>query len=127
MKEIVRFDADGDQPAEKLLQHRRIVVDAAEQDAPALGPCVQAVEDYADTLEAPAFDVREDYARTVVGRMVKTILAPFGYEVTRQKGLPKKWRGRYFASASCYRLTGRAVMRVVRRLEEIPADEGKGG
>lgn len=97
------------------------MTEAAEQGKPALGPCVQMIEDYAATLTTPSFDIQKDFERTVVGRMVKAILEPFGYRVTTQKDLPKQWKGRYFSSASCYALSApeEATMRVIKKIEEI--------
>lgn len=94
---------------------------AADQNKPALGPCVQMVENYAATLTTPSFDIENDFERTVVGRMVKAILEPFGYRVTTQKDLPKQWKGRYFSSASCYALSApdEAVMRIVKKVEAV--------
>ena len=97
------------------------MIEAADQNKPALGPCVHMIEAYAATLTTPSFDIQKDFERTVVGRMVKAILEPFGYRVTTQKDLPKCWKGQYFSSASCYALSAPegAVMRVVKKIEEI--------
>ncbi len=97
------------------------MIEAADQNRPALGPCVQMVENYAATLTAPSFDIQKDFERTVVGRMVKAILEPFGYRVTTQKDLPKQWKGQYFSSASCYALSApaEATMCVCKRIEEV--------
>ncbi len=97
------------------------MLEAADQNKPALGPCVHMIEDYAAALAAPSFDIQKDFERTVVGRMVKAILEPFGYRVTTQKDLPKQWKGNYFSSASCYALSApeEATLRVVKKIEEI--------
>lgn len=95
------------------------MLEAADQGKPALGPCVSMIETYAATLTAPSFDIQNGFERTVVGRMVKTILEPFGYRVTIQKDLPKNWKGTYFSSASCYSLSAPASMRVVKTIVEI--------
>lgn len=74
----------------------------AEQDKPALGPCALQIEAYATTLDEPSFDIKKGYNRTVVGRMVKTILKASGYYPTKRKALPKELQGQYFSSAYCY-------------------------
>ena len=94
------------------------MVDASESGKPALSPCVNIVEDYFDNQKAPTFDLKDGFTRTVVGRMVKTILAPFGYEPSVQKDLPKAIGARYFTSASCYVKTGIASMRIVKTIVE---------
>ena len=94
------------------------MVDATEAGRPALSPCVNRIEDYYDKQNAPNFDLKDGFTRTVVGRMVKTILAPFGYEPSVQKDLPRAVGARYFTSASCYTKTGIASMRIVKTIVE---------
>ena len=97
------------------------MAEAADQNKPALGPCVQMVVQYCGTLAQPSFDIQNDFERTVVGRMVKAVLEPFGYRVTTQKDLPKRWKGRYFSSASCYALSApeEAVMKIVKAVRPV--------
>jgi hypothetical protein len=51
--------------------------------------------------------------------MAKTVLAPFGFESTTQKDLPKAFKGKYFTSASCYSKSATATMQITRRIEPI--------
>ena len=53
--------------------------------------------------------------------MAKTILRPFGYEVTTKKDLPKGSKGKYFKSASCYKFNPNvpATMKVARAVVPI--------
>lgn len=95
------------------------MIDASEAGKPALSACVDKTEAYFDSLTSPTLDLNDGFTRTVIGRMVKTILNPFGYEVTVQKDLPKASRGKYFTSASCYAKTGSATMNVIRTIAEI--------
>lgn len=95
------------------------MIDASEAGKPALAACVDETEAYFDSLTNPAIDLNDGFTRTAVGRMIKTILNPFGYEVTVQKDLPKASRGKYFTSASCYAKTGTATMKVVRTIAEV--------
>lgn len=94
------------------------MIDFAERGKPALAGCVSDVEIYFDRLQNPAIDLRDPFTRTVIGRMVKTVLEPFGYLPTVQKIFPKGCTTKYFSSASCYKLTGSATMCVVKRIEE---------
>jgi hypothetical protein len=102
------------------------MIEAADTGKPALLGCVDLLEecfDY-DPPMFPTFDFRDDFTRTVVGRMVKSILAPFGYLVlepnTRaQKDFPKSAGVRYFKSASCYEKTGPAVLEVRKHIGKV--------
>lgn len=90
----------------------------ADQEKPALAGCVLELEKFFNDMSNPTIDFNDGFTRTVVGRMVKTILAPLGYVVTKQKDFPKNKKGTYFTSASCYALTGVASMHIVKRVEE---------
>jgi len=95
------------------------MIDASEAGKPALSACVDEIEAFFDSQQNPTLDLTDGFTRTVVGRMIKTILAPFGYEVTVQKDLPKASKGKYFTSASCYTKSGTATMKVVRTIAEV--------
>lgn len=103
-----------------LSQDQNIIsmVDASEAGKPALSACVNVVEDFFDNKKDPTIDLKDDFTRTVIGRMVKTILDPFGYEPTVQKDFSKAIGAKYFKSASCYKKTGNPSMCVVRTIEE---------
>jgi hypothetical protein len=74
---------------------------------------------YYNSLSNPTIDFNENYPRTVVGKMAKTILKPFCYRPTIQRNLPRECgEVEYFTSASCYELSAPATMRVVKRIEE---------
>lgn len=94
------------------------MIDASEAGKPALSACVDEIEAFFDNQQNPTVDLKDGFTRTAVGRMVKSILAPFGYEVTVQKDLPKAYKGKYFTSASCYAKTGTATMKVTRTITE---------
>lgn len=76
-------------------------------------------EDFYDSLSVPTINLNDGFTRTAIGRMIKTVLAPFGYQVTVQKDLPKASKGKYFTSASCYKKTGTATMKVIRIIVDI--------
>lgn len=97
------------------------MIEFAESGKPALAGCVAQVEAFIDRLPQPTIDLHDDFTRMAIGRMVKAVLEPFGYRPTTQKIFPKSCGAMYFRSASCYRLSAPAVMRVVKRIEEIPA------
>ena len=71
---------------------------------PALMANVNKIEDYISNLgENSTFDLSNNFNRMGVGRMVKTILALFGY--TPIPDSKKSFNSKYFRSASCYELT----------------------
>ena len=73
---------------------------------PALMASVEEIETYIDKRgENATIDLKEDFNRQGVGKMQKTILAPFGY--TPIKNSQKSFKAKYFRTASCYELTDR--------------------
>ena len=98
------------------------MVEFADQGKPALAGCVFELENYFDDMNSKTIDFNDGFTRTVIGRMIKTILEPFGYLVTKQKDFTKNRKGKYFTSASCYALTGPAFMHIVKRVEELKKD-----
>jgi hypothetical protein len=97
------------------------MIDFSEAEKPALAGCVHEIEFWFDSLPSSAIDFNDDFTRTAVGRMVKTILKPFGYEVTTQKDLTKGFKGKYFTSASCYQFNKNApaTMKIARAVVPI--------
>lgn len=91
----------------------------ADNGKPALAGCVDVIETFFDNKTAPTIDLKDGFTRTVIGRMVKAVLTPFGYVPTIQKNLPKNCQTKYFTSASCYEMTGSASLQIVKRIEEI--------
>ncbi len=114
-------NADARKIFDFLNQDENIIkmVEFAEQGKPALAGCIFELEDYFDQMQSPIIDFNDGFTRTVVGRMVKTILEPFGYCVTKQKDFTKNKKGKYFTSASCYALTGPATMQIIKTVAEI--------
>jgi len=95
------------------------MIDSVENKKPALAGCVNELETYYETLQSREIDLMDNFTRTVIGRMVKAILNPFGYIPTVQKSFPKSNRPKYFRSASCYEKNGIASMQVVKRIEPV--------
>lgn len=95
------------------------MIDASESGKPAITPVATNIEHF--FLESKQSTLDDDFTKQAVGRMVKTILAPFGYVVDRQKNLPKNARATKFTSAAVYRFDQLAPrsMKMVKRIEEI--------
>lgn len=95
------------------------MIDSVENSKNALAGCVEELELFYYNLKSKQIDFSDGFTRTVIGRMIKTILAPFGYLPTAQKGFSKNCHVKYFSSASCYEKKAPASMRIVKRVEEI--------
>lgn len=95
------------------------MIESADQGRPALAGCVFELENFYKDLNSTMISFDDGFTRTVIGRMIKVIIEPFGYQVTKQKDFTKNKRGEFFTSASCYALTGSATMHIVKRVEPI--------
>jgi len=78
------------------------MIQYSEFNKPALAACVSEIEEYIDTCKYPIINLRDDFTRQMIGRMVKTILQKYDYVVDIQKDMPKSVQSKYFSSASCY-------------------------
>ncbi len=115
-----------------LSSDRNIIamIDASEAGRPAIEATYTEVEDYYDRNKSSDFDLTNDHRRTVVGCMIKTILAPFGYlpvepKTKTQKELSRSSRAEYFKSGSCYYFdpAAPATMQICRTVMEISQDQ----
>ena len=95
------------------------MIESADQGKPALAGCIIELEAFYKTLPNCTVDFADAFTRTVIGRMIKTILEPFGYHVTKKKDFTKNKNSEFFTSASCYALTGYATMHIVKSIEPI--------
>ena len=50
------------------------MIESAEQGRPALAGCVVELEEYYKTLNSATIDFTDGFTRTVIGRMIKTII-----------------------------------------------------
>ena len=57
---------------------------ACQHNQPAFTACALPIEHLMDNKANPTIDLNDKFTRTVIGRMLKTILAPFGFEPTKQ-------------------------------------------
>lgn len=94
------------------------MIESADAQQPALAGCVQELEAFYDGIQDKDMDL-EDFNKQAVGRMIKTILEPFGYVPTGQKYLSKALNTKYFKSAKCYSLTNPASMKVIKKIVEV--------
>jgi hypothetical protein len=95
------------------------MIDATEANKPALSACIQEVENYYKNLPSPTFDLTDNFTKQALGRMVKTILEPFGYQPDTQKDMPKSCSAEFVTSATVYKYVGNATMMVVRKIDRI--------
>lgn len=94
------------------------MIDVSELGKPALSACVLEVEEFYDNSATKEFDLTNGFTKQGLGRMVKTILEPFGYEVCGQKDMPKSLGTKYVTSASVYKLTGKQKLKIVKTIVE---------
>ena len=98
------------------------LIESSDANKPAIAPVAANIEHFfADTNKSHINTLDDSFTKQAVGLMVKTILEPFGYEVWKQKSLPKSSRATKFQSASTYRLNPIAhrTMKIEKRIVEI--------
>lgn len=106
----------------ELLSEDEVIIDMIElsdQGRPALEACIKRVESWYSNQSNNLIDLNDDFTRKAIGRMIKTILLPFGYEVCSRKAISKQCGSNFFTSASCYKKTGIARLKVVKKIEEM--------
>ena len=98
-----------------------LMLEASDAGKPALTPWAKHIERLFYDIENPSISFDDNFTKQAVGLMVKTILAPFGYTVWKQKDLPKSAESTKFQSASVYRrnIAVTATMRIVKYIEEV--------
>jgi len=95
------------------------MLEYADMGKPALAGCVELLEAYYTSLSTIDFSLDDDFNRQAIGRMIKTILEPFGYQPTSQKTFSKALGTKYFRSAKCYALLAKPRLAVVKTIVEI--------
>lgn len=91
------------------------MIEMSDLGKPALAACIGEVEQYYDSRKFSTFDLKEGFYKQSVGRMVKSIVAPFGYEPATQKRMSTK----YFSSAASYRKTKPATLKIKKEIVKI--------
>ena len=100
------------------------MLELSDQGQPALAACVEELEKWHDAKTANEFSFKAkegnaNFNKKAVGRMVKTILAPFGYEVSSRKAISQKYCSGCFSSASCYKKTAPARLMVKKVITPV--------
>lgn len=72
---------------------------------PALAACVKEIENYIDDKNSSTINLDDHFTRQMIGRMIRTIMTKYGYNVDAQKEMPKNSNSKYFKSASTYYAT----------------------
>ena len=90
---------------------------------PALAACACKIEKFVEANALSQIDLTDKFTRTMIGRMIKTILSPFGYLPTTQTDLPLNARGQIFTSGTRYEKKGYATMEIVKTIREIPTED----
>jgi hypothetical protein len=95
------------------------MIDTSESGKPALCARLLEVEDYCRNHPKSEFNLTNNFAKQALGTMVRVILEPFGYITEKQKDIPKSYKAQFVTSAMTYSSGGPAIMRVVRKIEEV--------
>lgn len=91
------------------------MIEMSEMGKPALAACVSQVEQYYDSRKFSTFNLKESFYKQSVGRMVKSIVSPFGYE----PAIPRRMSTKYFTSATSYRKTKPAILKIEKEIVNI--------
>lgn len=94
------------------------MIDASKAGKPALAACLCEVETYYKGRHAPSFILTDGFTKQALGRMVKTVLEPFGYQPDKQKDMPRGIAAEFVTSAMTYKFSGNATMKIVHKIEE---------
>lgn len=97
------------------------MIDASKAKKPALAACVCEVESYYKGRHAPSFSLMDGFTKQALGRMVKTVLEPFGYQPDKQKDMPRGIATEFVTSAMTYKFSGNATMKIVHKIQECNA------
>ncbi len=99
------------------------MIAVCDTNKPALAACASKIEKFVETNALSQIDLTDKFTRTMVGRMIKTILSPFGYLPTTQIDLTQSARGKIFTSGTRYEKKGYATMEIVKTIREIPKED----
>ncbi len=99
------------------------MIDASECGKPALSACVLEIEAHFQMSQTREFDLTDRYMKQALGRMVRCVLEPFGYEPVGQKEMPRNLETKYLTSASFYEKKGKARLKVVKKIIEVDVIE----
>ena len=94
---------------EKILSNDENIIamiEASKTNTPALFTCIDDVEDYYQTNEGQAFDLTNNFTKQALGKMVATILEPYGYLPHSRKKRPKTTVPWFVKSAHYYDFSG---------------------
>lgn len=94
------------------------MIECNEAGEPALCGCLKEVEQYCEINNLTQFSLQNDFSKQALGRMVRTVLLPFGYESKSQKKIPTKYNAKFVKSAMTYSKTQPASLKVVKTIVE---------
>ncbi len=95
------------------------MIQYSEFGKPALEACVIEIEGYYTNRLNPEIDLKDSFTKQAIGRMVKTILNIYGYEVDGQKDISRSISTKYFTSASCYRKSEESTFSQIIIMDDI--------
>lgn len=95
------------------------MIESSVAGKPALLGCLKELENYYDSLDNPSFQFNDNFVKSIIGRMVATIIAPFGYSPVGQVNFSQSNKGKYFGSANRYEKNREGSLRVVQTIERV--------
>ncbi len=95
------------------------MIDVSANRKPAISAVVDKVENFYIKSQSNLFDLTDSIVKQALGRMVTSILRPFGYVAKRRRAMPKGCTSQFITSGRVYDKGGTATMRVVRKIEKI--------
>ncbi len=105
-----------------LCEERNVIkmVEYSDVKKPALAAVVLELEKKFGNSKESGVDLKNEFTRTVIGRLIKYILADYGYIEPKQKDLPNeiKAQAKYFSSGSWYSKKGPSEMRIIKITQE---------
>ena len=95
------------------------MIESSVAGKPALLGCLKELEGFFESLNNSNFNPDDNFVRSTVGRMVATIISPFGYRPVVQLNFSQSNKGKYFSSANRYEKKGEAHLRVVQTIDRV--------
>jgi len=95
------------------------MIECNDAGEPALCGCIFEIEQYCTINNQSKFNLSNDFAKQALGRMVRSVLLPFGYESKSQKRIPNKYNSVYVKSAKTFSKIKPAVLRIEKKIVAI--------
>lgn len=92
------------------------MIHASNVGAPALDVCMREIEDFFNNSPSKEFDLEDAYTRQGLGKLVKTVLEPFGYVPDSRKTMIHR---DYVKTSTVYAIKEQPRMKVLIEIVEV--------